>query len=144
MTDIASLMAKLRFTEEDLDSMDTLQFEEDHHVEGLEKWLCSLLLEGGTPEFQYDTWLKAESTRPNQDNVKKPKLGIVFTKHTEPTGVREEGILVMRAQNGDRGKGVGSDSSTSKGSKRTHGRKDGEGSHLGTKKAQSIVAIMGN
>ncbi|KAK8997817.1 hypothetical protein V6N11_012354 [Hibiscus sabdariffa] len=128
MTDIASLMAKLRFTEEDLDSMDTLQFEEDHHVE----------------EFQYDTWLKAESTRPNQDNVKKPKLGIVFTKHTEPTGVREEGILVMRAQNGDRGKGVGSDSSTSKGSKRTHGRKDGEGSHLGTKKAQSIVAIMGN
>ncbi|KAK9007065.1 hypothetical protein V6N11_019393 [Hibiscus sabdariffa] len=165
MADITSMIAKLHFTKEDFDDMDTLQFEEDHHVEGSEKWVggkvltpllidndmlirvfkpCSLLPEGETPEFQYGTWLKVESTRPNQDNVKKPKQSIVFTKHVEPTVVNDEVFLVIRTQNSDRRKGVGSSSSTSKGSKRTNRRKDGDVSNPGEKKARSISVIMGN
>ncbi|KAK8596503.1 hypothetical protein V6N13_001125 [Hibiscus sabdariffa] len=118
MTDIASLMAKLQFTEEDLD---VKQY--------------SLLPEGDVPEFQYGSWLKVETTRTNQDNGKKPKSGIVFTKPTEPTVVREESTLAIHKQNGDHGKGLGSGTSKPKGSNWTHWHKDGEGSYTSTKKS---------
>ncbi|KAK8593705.1 hypothetical protein V6N12_045780 [Hibiscus sabdariffa] len=108
MADIALLMAKLQCSEEDLDGMDPIQFEEDHHVEGSDKWLvrkCSLLPEGDVPEFQYGSWLKVETTRPNQDKAKKLRTGIVFTKPVEPAMVRERSALAISTQNGDRGKG---------------------------------------
>ncbi|KAK8559299.1 hypothetical protein V6N13_098874 [Hibiscus sabdariffa] len=39
MSNITSLMANLRFTDEDINSMETLDFAEDHQVEGSEKWI---------------------------------------------------------------------------------------------------------
>ncbi|KAK8628436.1 hypothetical protein V6N13_064143 [Hibiscus sabdariffa] len=146
MADITSMIAKLHFTKEDFDDMDTLQFEEDHHVEGSEKWvggkvLTPLLIDN---DMLIRVFKPVESTRPNQDNVKKPKQSIVFTKHVEPTVVNDEVFLVIRTQNSDRRKGVGSSSSTSKGSKRTNRRKDGDVSNPGEKKARSISVIMGN
>ncbi|KAL4323693.1 hypothetical protein GQ457_11G021010 [Hibiscus cannabinus] len=44
MSDLTSLMANLMFTEEDLEGMETLQFEEERQVEGSETWLVGKVI----------------------------------------------------------------------------------------------------
>ncbi|KAK8561842.1 hypothetical protein V6N13_149010 [Hibiscus sabdariffa] len=44
MSEILSLMANLRFSDEDINSMETLYFVEDHQVEGTYKWILGRVL----------------------------------------------------------------------------------------------------
>ncbi|KAK8510026.1 hypothetical protein V6N12_035349 [Hibiscus sabdariffa] len=64
MSNISSLMANLRFTDEDLEGMDALQFEDNHHVEGLDKWIVG----------------KVDSAQPKITTVRRSRTRIVITK----------------------------------------------------------------
>ncbi|KAK8980469.1 hypothetical protein V6N11_029029 [Hibiscus sabdariffa] len=77
MSNISSLMANLRFTDEDLEGMDALQFEDNHHVEGLDKWIVG---KGDLPEFQFGPWLKVDSAQPKITTVRRSRTRIVITK----------------------------------------------------------------
>ncbi|KAK9029837.1 hypothetical protein V6N11_031282 [Hibiscus sabdariffa] len=134
MSDISSLMANLRFTDEDLEGMDALQFEDDHHVEGLDKWIVE----------------KVDSAQPKITTIRRSQPGIVITKKdagfaNQPIPKNNKGALVDRTVQSERGKGSVIGTPKAKNStKRLYNHKDGKGLHLASKKARPLQPASGN
>ncbi|KAK8609017.1 hypothetical protein V6N13_025324 [Hibiscus sabdariffa] len=93
--------------------------------------------------FLFGPWLKVEAASLNSHIVRELKPDIVFTKHVGQPGASKEGTIEARASNMEHGKAVAIGSSNPKHSKRSHVRKDGEGSLLVTKKARLVAVKLG-
>ncbi|KAK8561838.1 hypothetical protein V6N12_048897 [Hibiscus sabdariffa] len=105
MSEILSLMANLRFSDEDINSMETLYFVEDHQVEGTYKWILGRVL---APLVVDHVMLLRV--------LKSSEEGLMVVRHMQPM------VTV-----GDRGKGIGVNPSKVTCSKRTHNQKDVDG-----------------
>ncbi|KAK9030227.1 hypothetical protein V6N11_031657 [Hibiscus sabdariffa] len=120
--DILKMMANLRFIEAEIGELDSLNFEDEHQVEGSESWL-----------------LRVDFGKPNHGGARHNKPGIVLTKRdvvdakNSPTMGQEVGAFIpqiahVAAANDDRGKGLSVDDTKGCHFKRSHDRKENKGS----------------